>query len=89
MFSDYRLLHVVVAFAIGACGGFGSPPVFWTLPTAVQRPQALRSSIVGNLAALYRMWLRSCVPLRAFSTTIKARGSASPEGTSSGVLGQG
>ena len=27
----------IIAFTIGACGVFGAPPVFWTLPTGCSR----------------------------------------------------
>jgi len=45
----------VVAFAIGACGVFGTLPVFWTLPTAVLSGTAAAAGIavinsIGNLA---------------------------------------
>ena len=45
----------IVAFTIGACGVFGSLPVFWTLPTAVLSGSAAAAGIavinsVGNLA---------------------------------------
>jgi MFS transporter, ACS family, tartrate transporter len=45
----------IVAFTIGACGVFGSLPVFWTLPTAVLSGSAAAAGIavinsIGNLA---------------------------------------
>jgi ACS family tartrate transporter-like MFS transporter len=45
----------VIAFAIGACGVFGTLPVFWTLPTAVLSGTAAAAGIavinsIGNLA---------------------------------------
>jgi ACS family tartrate transporter-like MFS transporter len=45
----------VVAFTIGACGVFGTLPVFWTLPTAVLSGSAAAAGIavinsIGNLA---------------------------------------
>jgi MFS transporter, ACS family, tartrate transporter len=45
----------IVAFTIGACGVFGSLPVFWTLPTAVLSGTAAAAGIavinsIGNLA---------------------------------------
>jgi MFS transporter, ACS family, tartrate transporter len=45
----------VIAFTIGACGVFGSLPVFWTLPTAVLSGTAAAAGIavinsIGNLA---------------------------------------
>ena len=45
----------IIAFTIGACGVFGSLPVFWTLPTAVLSGTAAAAGIavinsIGNLA---------------------------------------
>jgi MFS transporter, ACS family, tartrate transporter len=45
----------IVAFTIGACGAFGTLPVFWTLPTAVLSGTAAAAGIavinsIGNLA---------------------------------------
>jgi ACS family tartrate transporter-like MFS transporter len=45
----------IIAFTIGACGVFGSLPVFWTLPTAVLSGSAAAAGIavinsIGNLA---------------------------------------
>jgi MFS transporter, ACS family, tartrate transporter len=45
----------MVAFTIGACGVFGTLPVFWTLPTAVLSGSAAAAGIavinsIGNLA---------------------------------------
>jgi ACS family tartrate transporter-like MFS transporter len=45
----------ILAFTIGACGVFGSLPVFWTLPTAVLSGTAAAAGIavinsIGNLA---------------------------------------
>ena len=45
----------VIAFAVGACGVFGTLPVFWTLPTAVLSGTAAAAGIavinsIGNLA---------------------------------------
>jgi D-galactonate transporter len=45
----------IVAFTIGACGVFGTLPVFWTLPTAVLSGSAAAAGIavinsIGNLA---------------------------------------
>jgi ACS family tartrate transporter-like MFS transporter len=45
----------IAAFTIGACGAFGTLPVFWTLPTAVLSGTAAAAGIavinsIGNLA---------------------------------------
>jgi D-galactonate transporter len=45
----------IIAFTIGACGVFGTLPVFWTLPTAVLSGSAAAAGIavinsIGNLA---------------------------------------
>jgi MFS transporter, ACS family, tartrate transporter len=45
----------IIAFTIGACGVFGTLPVFWTLPTAVLSGTAAAAGIavinsIGNLA---------------------------------------
>jgi MFS transporter, ACS family, tartrate transporter len=45
----------IIAFTVGACGVFGTLPVFWTLPTAVLSGSAAAAGIavinsIGNLA---------------------------------------
>jgi D-galactonate transporter len=48
----------IVAFTIGACGVFGAPPVFWTLPTGVLSGTAAAAGIavinsIGNLSGFF------------------------------------
>ena len=48
----------IIAFTIGACGVFGAPPVFWTLPTGVLSGTAAAAGIavinsIGNLSGFF------------------------------------
>jgi MFS transporter, ACS family, tartrate transporter len=48
----------MVAFSVGACGVFGTLPVFWTLPTAVLSGSAAAAGIaainsIGNLSGFF------------------------------------
>jgi MFS transporter, ACS family, tartrate transporter len=48
----------IIAFTVGACGVFGAPPVFWTLPTGVLSGTAAAAGIavinsIGNLSGFF------------------------------------
>ena len=64
----------MVAFSIGACGVFGTLPVFWTLPTAVLSGSAAAAGIaainsIGNLSGFFGPYAMGWIKDRTGSFT--------------------